>query len=129
MLYYNNYVTKNVTVFIALAAPSVKRFRALRVNETTFNFTFEVFYTGGGDLEQFDIQLQRKGSGTFVLLTNTTPLIQSQTSPRLWYTVVVDPVFDGLEVPRFNITILNAMEQSVEQPILGEVGKVMLLAL
>ena len=122
-------MTKNVTVFIALAAPSVKRFRALRVNETTFNFTLKVFYTGGGDLEQFDIQLQRKGSGTFVLLTNTTPLIQSQTSPRLWYTVVVDPVFDGLEVPRFNITILNAMEQSVEQPVLGEVGKVMLLAL
>jgi hypothetical protein len=103
-------------------APSVERLRALRVNDTAFNFTLEVFYTGGGDLEQFSIQLQQSGSGTFTTLTSVTP-VQSQTSPRLWYAVVVNPnEFDGLEDPRFNVIVVNAMQQSVPAPVSGEVG-------
>ena len=100
-------------------APAVKRFRALRVNNTTFNFTLEVFYTGGGDIEQFSIQ---NGSSTFILLMTVAP-VQSQTSPRLWYAIVTDLVLDGLEEPRFDITIVNAVEQSIVQQVPGEVGK------
>ena len=88
------------------------------MSNTTFNFTLEVFYTGGGDIEQFNIQ---NGSSTFILLTTVAP-IHSQT-PRLWYAIVTDPVFDGLEEPRFEIIIVNAMEQSIVQRVLGEVGK------
>ena len=109
--------------YLILLAPSVERLRALRVNDTAFNFTLEVFYTGGGDLEQFIIQLQQGGSGTFTTLTTVTP-IQSQTSPRLWYAVVDDPdVFDGLEDPQFNVNIVNAMGQSVTTAASGESGK------
>ena len=104
-------------------APSVERLRALRVNDTAFNFTLEVFYTGGGDLEQFIIQLQQSGSGTFTTLTTVTP-VQSQTSRRLWYVVIVNPdVFDGLEDPQFNICIVNAMQKSVIAAVSGESGK------
>ena len=105
---HNNYI-----------APAVKRFRALRVNNTAFNFTLEVFYTGGGDIEQFSIQ---NGSSTFILLMTVAP-VQSQTSPRLWYAIVTDLVLDGLEEPIFDITIVNAMEQSIVQQVPGEVGK------
>ena len=92
------------------------------MNDTAFNFTLEVFYTGGGDLEQFIIQLQQGGSGTFTTLT-TVP-VQSQTSPRLWYAVIDDPdAFDGLEDPQFNINIVNAMQQSVTAAASGESGK------
>ena len=100
----------------------MERLRALRVNDTAFNFTLEVFYTGGGDLERFGIQLQRSGSGTFNPLITVTPT-QSQTSPRLWYAVVVHPIFDDLEDPRFNINVVNSMQQSVTHPVSGEVGK------
>ena len=101
----------------------MERLRALRVNDTAFNFTLEVFYTGGGDVEQFIIQLQQSGSGTFTTLTTVAP-VQSQTTPRLWYAVVVEPaVFDGLEDPRFNVNIVNAMQQSVTATASGESGK------
>ena len=104
-------------------APSVEKLRALRVNDTTFNFTLEVFYTGGGDIEQFIIQLQQSGSSTFITVTTVAP-VQSQTSPRLWYAIVVDPdVFDGLEDPQFNINIVNFMQQNVTAAASGEVGK------
>jgi hypothetical protein len=94
------------------------------VNDTAFNFTLEVFYTGGGDIEQFVIQLQQSGSGTFTTLTTVAP-VQSQISPRLWYTVVVDPdVFDGLEDPKFNISIVNTMQRGVTAAASGELGKV-----
>ena len=93
------------------------------MNDTAFNFTLKVLYTGGGDLEQFSIQLQQSGSDTFIPVVTVTP-IQSQTSPRLWYAVVVLPMFDGLEDPRFNISVVNAMAQSVVQPVSGEVGKI-----
>ena len=49
--------------------------------------------------------------------------VQSQNSPRLWYAVITDPVFDGLEEPRFNITVINAMELSVVEQVQGEIGK------
>ena len=92
----------------------------MRVNNTAFNFTLEVFYTGGGAIKQFIIG---NGSSAFVLLTTVTPL-QSQNSPRLWYAVITDPVFDGLEDPTFDITVINAMElMSVVQQIQGEIGK------
>ena len=97
----------------------MERLRALQVNDTAFNFTLEVFYTGGGDLEQFIIQLR---SGPFTTLT-VTP-VQSQTSPRLWYAVIDDPdVFDDLEDPQFNVNIVNAMGQSVIAAASGESGK------
>ena len=89
------------------------------MSNATFNFTLEVFYTGGGDIEQFNIQ---NDSSTFILLTTVAP-IQSQTL-RLWYAIVTDPVFDGLEEPRFEIIIVNAMEQSIVQRVLGELGKI-----
>ena len=93
------------------------------MNDTAFNFTLEVFYTGGGDLEQFIILLQQGGSGPFTTLTTITP-IQSQTSPRLWYAVIDDPdVFDDLEDPQFNVNIVNAMGQSVIAAASGESGK------
>ena len=79
----------------------------------------EVFYTGGGAIKQFSIE---SGSSAFVLLTTVTP-VQSQNCPRLWYAVITDPVFDGLEDPKFNITVINAMELSVVQPVQGEIGK------
>ena len=97
-------------------------FRALRVNNTAFNFTLEVFYTGGGDLEQFRIKLLQEGSGTFTTLKTVAP-VQSQISPRLWYAVVVNHTFEGLEEPRFNIIVVNAMLQSVTAEASGEVGK------
>ena len=101
----------------------MERLGALQVNDTAFNFTLKVFYTGGGDIEQFMIQLQQSGSGTFTILTTVAP-VQSQISPRLWYAVVVDPdVFDGLEDPRFNVNIVNSMQQSVTAAASGEVGK------
>ena len=101
----------------------MERLRALRVNDTAFNFTLEVFYTGGGDLEQFIIQIQHGGSGTFTTLTTVTP-VQSQTSPQLWYAVINDPdVFDDLVDPQFNINIVNAMGQSVIATASGESGK------
>lgn len=103
-------------------APLVERFRALRVNDTAFNFTLEVFYTGGGDLERFSIRLQQSGSGTFVPLATVAP-IQSQTSPRLWYAVVTNSAFESLEEPTFDINIVNAMEQSILQRVQGDVGK------
>ena len=85
-------------------APAVKRFRALRVNNSAYNFTLEVFYTGGGDIKQFSIQ-----NGSSILLT-TVALVQSQISSRLWYAVVTNPVFDSLEEPRFDINIVNSLE-------------------
>ena len=91
----------------------------MRVNNTAFNFTLEVFYTGGGAIKQFSIE---SGSSAFILLTNVTP-VQSQYSPKLWYTVITDPVFDGLEDPTFNIMVINAMELSVVQQVQGEIGK------
>ena len=101
----------------------MERLRALRVNDTAFNFTLKVFYTGGGDLEQFGIQLQDPESGIFNPLSTITP-IQSQTSPRLWYTVVVNTKFDDLDPEglRFNINVVNAMGQGVAQPVSEEVG-------
>ena len=107
---------------INLAAPSVNVFRALRVNDTAFNFTVEVFYTGGGDLQQFSIKVKQGDSGTFTTLKTVAP-VQSQTSPRLWYAVVVNRTFEGLEEPRFNIIVVNAMQQSVTKLASGEVGK------
>ena len=100
-------------------APTVKRFRALRVNNTAFNITLEVFYTGGGAIKQFSIE---SGSSAFVFPITATP-IQSQTSSRLWYTIIIDPAFDGLEEPKFNITVINAMELSIVQQVQGEIGK------
>ena len=97
-------------------------FRALRVNDTTFNFTLEVFYTGGGDLQQFSIKLQQGDSGTFTTLKTVAP-VQSQTAPRLWYAVIVNRIFEGLEEPRFNIIVVNVMQQSVTTGASGEVGK------
>ena len=99
-------------------APAIKGFRALRVNNTAFNFTLEVFYTGGGDIKLFSIE---NGSSAFILLISVAP-VQSQTSPWLWNAVVTDPIFDGLEDPRFNINVTNTMEQSVVQLVLGEIG-------
>ena len=99
-------------------APAIKGFRALRVNNTAFNFTLEVFYTGGGDIKQFSIE---NGSSSFILLTSVTPVL-SQTSPRQWYIVITDSIFDGLEDPRFNINVTNAMDQSVMQQVQGEIG-------
>ena len=89
------------------------------MNSTTFNFTLEVFYTGGGDIEQFSI---RTGSSAFILFITVTP-VQSQISSQLWYAIVTNCVFDGLEEPRFDINVTNAMEQSIVQQVLGEVGK------
>ena len=106
-------------IFLHNIAPAVKRFRALRVNNTTFNFTLKVFYTGGDDIEQFSIQ---NGSSTFILLMTVAP-IQSQTSHMLWYAIITDSVLDGLEEPRFDINIVNSLEQSIVQQVLGEVGK------
>ena len=91
----------------------------MRVNNTAFNFTIEVFYTGGGAIKQFIIG---SGSSAFILNTTVTP-VQNQNSPRLWYTVITDPVFDGLEDPTFNIMVINAMELSVIQQVQGEIGK------
>ena len=105
-----------------ITAPAVKRFRALQVNNTTFNFTVEVFYTGGGDLERFSIRLQQSGSSLFDFFTTVVP-IQSQTSPRLWYAVVTNSAFENLKEPTFDINVLNTMEQSVVQQVQGEVGK------
>ena len=99
-------------------APAIKGFRALRVNNTAFNFTLEVFYTGGGDIKLFIIE---NGSSAFTLLAYVTP-VQSQTLPQLWYTAITDPMFDGLEDPRFNITVINAMEQNIMQQVQGEIG-------
>ena len=101
----------------------MERFRALRVNDTAFNFTLEVLYTGGGVLERFSIRLQQSGSGTFNFLTNVAP-IQSQTSPRLWYAVVTNSAFENLEEPTFDINIVNAMGQSTVERVMGEVGKI-----
>ena len=101
----------------------MERFRALRVNDTAFNFTLEVFYTGGGNIEQFGIQLQQSTSGSDRFIPLTVTPIQSQTSPRLWYAVVVHPAFDGLEDPGFNINVVNAMGQSDVEAVSGEVGK------
>ena len=92
------------------------------MNNTAFNFTLEVFYTGGGDLQQFSIKLQQGDSSTFTTLKTVAP-VQSQTSPRLWYAVVVNRTFEGLEEPRFNILVVNAMQQSVTEEASGEVGK------
>ena len=100
------------------AAPAIKGFRALKINKTAFNFTLEVFYTGGGDIKLFSIG---NSSNTPTLLTSVTP-VQSQTSPRLWYAVITDSMFDGLEDPIFNISVTNAMEQSVIQQVMGEIG-------
>ena len=99
-------------------APAIKGFRALRVNKTAFNFTLEVFYTGGGDINLFSIE---NSSNAFTLLVSVTP-VQSQTSPRLWYAVVIDSIFEGLEDPGFNISVTNAMGQSVIQQVQGEIG-------
>ena len=100
-------------------APAIKGIRALRVNNTAFNFTLEVFYTGGGDINLFSIE---NSSNTFTLLVSVTP-VQSQTSPRLWYAVVIDSTFEGLEDPGFNISVTNAMGQSVIQQVQGEIGR------
>ena len=100
----------------------MERFQALRVNDTAFNFTLEVAYTGGGGIQQFSIRLQQSGSSTLTPIATVTP-VQSQTSPRLWYAVVKDSRFNRSEEPRFDITIVNAMEQSVVQRVQGEVGK------
>ena len=99
-------------------APAIKGFRALRVNKTAFNFTLEVFYTGGGDIKLFSIE---NSSNVFTLLTSVTP-VQSQNSPQLWYAVITDPMFDGLEDPRLNINVTNAMDQSIMQQVQGEIG-------
>ena len=90
----------------------------MRVNNTAFNFTLEVFYTGGGDINLFSIE---NGSNAFTLLVSVTP-VQSQISPWLWYAVVTDSVFEGLEDPRFNISVTNAMEQSIIQQVQGEIS-------
>ena len=103
--------------------PAIKGFRAFRVNKTAFNFTLEVFYTGGGDIKLFSIG---NSSNTSTLLTSVTP-VQSQTSPRLWYAVITESMFDGLEDPIFNINVTNAMEHSVIQQVLGEIGMFTLL--
>ena len=48
--------------------------------------------------------------------------VQSQTSPWLWYAVITYPMFDGLEDPRFKISVTNAMKQSVVWEVQGEIG-------
>ena len=57
-----------------------------------------------------------------IIIITVTP-IQSQTSPRLWYVVVVNRTFESSEEPRFNIIVVNAMQQSVTAGAMGEVGK------
>ena len=106
------------SLLVLYVAPAIKGFSALRINNTAFNFTLEVFYTGGGDIKLFSIE---NSSNVFTLLTSVTP-VQSQHSPQLWYAVITDPMFDGLEDPRFNINVTNAMDQGVMQQVQGEIG-------
>ena len=90
------------------------------MSNTIFNFTLKVLYTGGGDIVRFSIRQFR--SDKFEHLTTVTP-VQSQSVPRLWYAVVTSPTFDDVEEPRFDVNVVNAMEQSVLQVVQGEVGE------
>ena len=103
-------------------APNVKSFRALRVNSTTFNLTLEVVYTGGGDIELFSIRFQYPNSNTLMMVASLKP-VQSQTVPQLWYAIVADEQFAGMDEPNFEVTVFNAMQQSIPQLLQGESGK------
>ena len=101
--------------------PAVDKFRALRLNDTAFNLTLTVIYTGGGDIDTFAVRFREGRMSPWAPAGVVAP-IQSRLSSRLWYTVLSNSMFQSIEEPQFEVIIANTMGQSTPFELQGESG-------
>lgn len=98
------------------------------MNETTFNFTLEVRYTGaaGGDLTLGNIMFRDIGTNNSIWMQHGTDvdLIRSPYFSLIWYALVSNSKFAVISDVEFSFTARNVMNLEVQHTAVQEVGMV-----
>ena len=88
------------------------------MNETTFNFTLEVLYTGagGGDLTLINIMFREMATNSSIWIQHGTDvdLICSPYSSLIWHALVRNSKFAAISDVEFSFTVRNIMNLEVQ---------------
>jgi hypothetical protein len=86
----------------------------IRVNDTTFNFSLEVRYTGagGGNLTLTNIMFREVD--TMIWNHHSPHRVELIQSGRTWYALVTNSEFAAIGDAEFLFTTQNVMNQGVE---------------
>ena len=97
---------------------------AIRVNETAFNFTVEVVYTGagGGGLTLTDITFREKETEEWFMHTSEVELHSASTS-NMFYAVIVNSQFAGISDVEFSLTTRNRMNHGIPTMLMQRLRK------
>lgn len=95
----------------------------LRVNETAFNFTLEVRYTGagGGSLTLRNIMFRE--AGTRFWNQHRQLSVMLTLSQRTWYALVTNSQFATLKHAQFAFTTQNVMNEGIQREARQILGK------
>lgn len=99
----------------------------IRVNETVFNFTLEVKYTGagGGSLTLVNIMFREAETTTWNHHNQLS--IELTLSRQTWYALVTNNHFAAISDVQFSFTTQNEMKQGIEMEARQIIGMYELL--
>lgn len=102
---------------------------ALRLNETAFNFTLDVIYTGVGSgrgLALIDVQFRERSGNNWFHHGATIELTASQYSREIWCGVASNDNFAMIEDVEFFVSIKNTANLVTTMTAYQELGKVLI---
>ncbi len=106
------------------SAPLVFSATAIRLNETTFNFSLQVVYTGVGPgaLHLVNIMFRETGSVEYTLLTSVVELVADSSDSQHWYGVLSDSQFADATDIEFLMNTQNSMDLGVATSATQSIG-------
>lgn len=98
-----------------IIAPLLTNIAVLRVNETVFNFTLEVRYTGtgGGSLTLTNIMFREAGT-TAWNQHNQPSVLELIRSGKTWYVLVTNDQFATIGDVEFSFRTQNTMKHGIQ---------------
>ena len=102
---------------VCYAAPRVNSLSAIRLNDTAFNFTLDVLYTGAGtgtDLTLLNIRFREDDSSEeWVDYEDSVDLTRSPHHRNIWYAIVASEQFAAIEEVLFSVVIQNIVSRGI----------------
>lgn len=94
----------------------------IRVNETVFNFTMEVRYTGAGGGALTLTNIMFREAGTTIWNNHNQIRIELTLSGRIGYAIVTNIQFAMIKEAEFSFATQNVMKQGVQTEARQTVG-------
>ena len=114
---------KAIVSSFLLIEPLVSSVDIVRVNQTAFQLTVNVDYTGGGDITHFTVSFRKSGSTDDFNHLGDIPA--SPQSMLVWNGVITNAEFASLEVLEFDVTVNNerSFSSTTSSPVQEATGR------